>query len=155
MRMTSTGPAIFKLHCSQAPHKVSCPEYFACVHAHCLALCILWRFFTLLPTTTSHLALDWLGRCSSRTPCKEGRTPCSQRLESTRGRYGLRTSKTRRYLITGPPKEWGSSENPIIIGQPHHWSTPDGRSSRSTQGQSAWGEELSEDPGIHPSASAG
>ena len=48
----------------------------------------------------------------------------------------------------------GVHEDPIIIGPPHHWSTPDGRSSRSTQSQSAWGEELSEDPSIHPSASA-
>ena len=32
----------------------------------------------------------------------------------------------------------------------HHWSTPNDRSSRSAQNQSAWEEELSENPSIRP-----
>jgi hypothetical protein len=102
MRVTSTGPAIFKLHKRQAPHKVSCPEYFACVHTHCLALCILWRYFTLLPTTTPYPALYWLGRYSSRTPCEEGQTA----------------------LLTTAGKQEGALQAPNLLDtqMSHHWS---------------------------------
>ena len=141
MRITSTGPAIFKLHYCQAPHKVSCPEYFACVHTHCLAFCILWRFFTLLPTTTSYPALDWLGRCSSRTPCKEGQTA----LLTTAGKHegALRAPNLSGTRMS---HHWSAQR----VSTLHHWSTPNDRSSRSAQSQSAWEEELSENPSIRP-----
>jgi hypothetical protein len=87
--------------------------YFACVHTHCLAFCILWRCFTLLPTTTSYPALYWLGRCSARTPCKERQTA----VRTTAGKdEGALQAPNLSYTQTS--HHWSTQ---WVL---HHWSTP-------------------------------
>ena len=78
-----------------------------------VALCILRRCFTLLPTTALYPVFYWLGRCSTRTLCKWDMPPHLHQLGSTRGRFWLRTSQhasTSSLGVTEIPHHWRSSK---------------------------------------------
>ena len=87
-----------------------------------VALCILRRCFTLLPTTALYPVFYWLGRCSTRTLCKWDMPPHLHQLGSTRGRFWLRTSQhasTSSLGVTEAPHHRGASkEGPAGLSKP-------------------------------------
>jgi len=102
MRSNFSRAGLFKLRVGRFHTKVSRLPHTSLVCMHIVvALCILWRCFTLLPTTALNPALYWLRRCSARRLCRGGKTALPTTAGKHEGAILAPNLLAREYLITG------------------------------------------------------